>query len=894
MMNWTDEARNELERFLVAERAWLAADPDSGDMDHEEVIGDLRAHIHEELAVLGAEEVDLHRLQEVLGRLRPGFGCGDEPRPRRKERASDSKRKTRERRPGPVLWFCGVVLPLVALIAELSMGICASELGGALDPIPTLYHALGIALVPVMNALMLSRMEARQLGGSALMTFAGMALLVGTLYAVLFIPLVPIAAVALFFGIGLLPLAPLFSVLVTAFCIRKSKKMGAPKGALAGFVLAAVIALLVEVPAMCTSIGANLAASEDADKSARGVDLIRSYGSESMLLSMCYGVQPASLLLPMTKLTAMRFLEEDNFGRANSTKARTTYFLVTGIAFNAVQVPPNVEGRLDWARLQGERSEQGGDEVAGRVEGLSLMESRIDTVVETGASLAYTEWELQFSNRSDSSKEARAQVSLPPGGFVSRLTLWVDGEEREAAFDSRVKVKQAYRDVAIVRRRDPVLVSTSGEDLILVQCFPVLPGKEMRIRVGITSPLQLSDTAEGREGILSLPSFVERNFDIATSLQHEVWVQGASDFLVTPEGIQSVAPASGPMIARGSLSDGALSDPASVIRVSLEGAPKTSWVEEDFYDKNGAILQTLSEELAQPVGRLVFVLDGGAGMRQAAQDLAYAFSLLPRDIEVSLAICGEGQAAELDPKRADPAHIQSMISRLEEHDFEGGVLSGALLARAFDAVQIQGDADDKGPGAVIWLHGEQAVNLAGSSAISQRLTRARDGTRLFAVRGIGGVHRLAAELGSLPNFERVPREGELTNDLAGLVRKLTLGGPQPVLVRKHIDQAEVPEDARRVSRNLARVWAGDESVRLQATSVTEDRDEGIELALAHHLVTRATGAVVLESAEQYERHGLEPVKIDSVPSVPEPETWAMLAMVAGLLAFAIARGRSAA
>jgi hypothetical protein len=41
MMNWTDEARNELERFLIAERAWLASDSDSGEVDVEEVVEDL-------------------------------------------------------------------------------------------------------------------------------------------------------------------------------------------------------------------------------------------------------------------------------------------------------------------------------------------------------------------------------------------------------------------------------------------------------------------------------------------------------------------------------------------------------------------------------------------------------------------------------------------------------------------------------------------------------------------------------------------------------------------------------------------------------------------------------------------------------------------------------------
>ena len=58
--------------------------------------------------------------------------------------------------------------------------------------------------------------------------------------------------------------------------------------------------------------------------------------------------------------------------------------------------------------------------------------------------------------------EARCQIRLPRGGHVTRLTLWVNGEPREAAFNAVSKVKSAYKAVAVVeqdrpvRRREPV------------------------------------------------------------------------------------------------------------------------------------------------------------------------------------------------------------------------------------------------------------------------------------------------------------------------------------------------------------------------------------------------------------------------------------------------------
>jgi len=63
------------------------------------------------------------------------------------------------------------------------------------------------------------------------------------------------------------------------------------------------------------------------------------------------------------------------------------------------------------------------------------------------------------------------------------------------------------------------------------------------------------------------------------------------------------------------------------------------------------------------------------------------------------------------------------------------------------------------------------------------------------------------------------------------------------------------------------------------------------MATAYQLVTPVSGAVVLETKEQYEAAGLEPVKPGSVPTIPEPETWAMI-IVALLILVLRRRSRS--
>lgn len=57
------------------------------------------------------------------------------------------------------------------------------------------------------------------------------------------------------------------------------------------------------------------------------------------------------------------------------------------------------------------------------------------------------------------------------------------------------------------------------------------------------------------------------------------------------------------------------------------------------------------------------------------------------------------------------------------------------------------------------------------------------------------------------------------------------------------------------------------------------------IAAAYGIVTPLSGAVVLETAQQYQQAGLapaDPLNQDSVPTIPEPETYAMVG-ISGLL-----------
>jgi hypothetical protein len=90
-----------------------------------------------------------------------------------------------------------------------------------------------------------------------------------------------------------------------------------------------------------------------------------------------------------------------------------------------------------------------------------------------------------------------------------------------------------------------------------------------------------------------------------------------------------------------------------------------------------------------------------------------------------------------------------------------------------------------------------------------------------------------------------------------------------------------PRGGKQTSDHLVRLWALDR-VRDLARS-TSERTAATALAIRYRVVTPLSGAVVLETAEEEQAAGLEPGDPHRIPTVPEPATLALLAVVAAAL-----------
>lgn len=787
-------------------------------------------------------------------------------------------------KPGTGLLLLGVALPVLAFCLELFGHFCAETF---FDPLPTIWHVLLVAFVPLANGLLAYRLRQDDFEYRPYLGWInGAAIGIAAFYTVLFLPLLPIAFFALIFvGLGLLPMTPLLALLATIAYARhlrrrvrtQAEAFGAARPRLHGLGWGAALALLalaaVELPTTITRVGLHMAASDDAQTGRRGLRWLRTSGNEAALLRACYGrsAEPTDLIGYLYNLAYP----------VTTAQARATYYRVTGQTFNAVPAPRHVRSGAAAVVAQGD-PDQTGELVAQPASGLALAASRMDGSLDADAALGYLEWTLIFNNSAGWQQEAVAQIVLPPGGVVSRLTLWVNGEEREAAFAERARVQAAY-DAVVHTRRDPVLVTSSGVDRVNVRCFPVPPNGEMKIRLGITAPLHLaSDT----QAWLRLPRFLERNFAIAAQIEHSVWVEAKQPAAASHAKLQPEHPQAKLYAVRGQLPHIELAKQHPAIIADRAAGVTQVWTP-DPTNQAEVISQTFVVQEQPAARRVILVVDGAGGMQEFAPGIAEALMKLPEQMEFALLVAGD-EVMELAPAQpVSAAGLQQAAARLRQFEFAGGHDNSSALVRAWEMAAQQPD------GVIVWLHGPQPLPPRDIEELRQRWERRPKEPLLFDLQIRNGASLIAEKLDGISPVQAVLRLGTPAQDLERLFSNWRAHTKQMVSARtktpRNILHKQV--NAKETSAHLARLWARDEVARLLASDQQAAAAQATKLAASYQLVTPVTGAVVLETKEQYDRAGLQPVERGTVPTIPEPEQWLLLVVVALILTWTLYRRR---
>lgn len=870
MIEWTSEARKERDQFLNRQRVTLTG----LDINADEVIDDMRRHIDEELK---AQEIvtreDILRVIRSLGPTEDYEG-----RPQQRESTLEDTKKAKL--PGAGMILLGVILPLIAIIFELVSHACA---GAFFDPIPTWWHVLLVASVPLINGITIYQIRnGISKESTKLLAANAAAITVSLFYTVAFAPLcIPGVIAVFYFGFGFLPMAPLFGTIACFLCRKQllaRTPLPVPQALRASFIgamLAIACLTALEFTNAATRIALEWADDENPVVQNRGIRILRGIGNEQTMLRACYE-RPRKF----TNLAALTISKENTL---NQTEARTIFFRVTGKPFNSVR-PPSLysrDGRWDIVdEMTWEFDDaQGGTSVAGRVRGLSLTGSRMDCRIHSQAGLAYLEWTFEFANQSSRQREARTQILLPKDGVVSRLTLWVNGEEREAAFAGRAEVREAYENI-VRQRRDPVLVTTSGPDRILMQCFPVPPeGGTMKARMGITIPLSMLDQVNAK---LQLPRMIERNFNLAHDLEHAVWVESRSELESSLDALTNGSKVEGDSELQtlyGQLIDSELLSHQASIHVIRPETPSTVWTR--GLGNSDVVIQKLITAPRFTPDRLVIVADGSQGMAPYYGEIAQALESLPSNVELYFFHASDMQS-EYEPRTAPATAISATEAavNLTALPSGGGQDNLKWLVRGWDIAAAGSN------GAVLWIHGPQPVSVSSDQALKQRIERSPQSPRLFEIQTVAGPNRLLEDIGSA-NINTIPRFQSLDQDLTSWFEEFVSPTGNWVFNREQqsIDSNDQLAGVPEVTDHVRRLWAAS---AIEELARNRDYAAAIQLAQHNQLVSSVSGAVVLETQEQFENAGLEPVDIGTVPVIPEPNT--LILLVLGLVILLARRG----
>lgn len=734
-----------------------------------------------------------------------------------------------------------VVLPALTLVTEWTTHICGEVF---FDPIPTPWHIAAVAWIPLANlfAWVIARRQEHSGHLRVAAFMAGSALALSGAFALVMLPISLLGLLVLvstfwYFGvgiIGLLPLAPA-TAFIGGFFIRRRLCIGAKSrlpcfrmGVLAG----ALVALALAISGALSYVGLNLAVSDDPGRQAQGIRMLRRFGREDILHRAGQWRSGAFLF----GISGMFMPDAE---RLSPQAGQALYYRVTG---RVHENRPAFIGRGRRAASVVWDDSQGGDRVGGILKGLALRDSFFEDRIDETAATAAAEWTLVFHNDWHAEREARARLALPPGAVVTRLTLWINGEPCEAAFGGRGVVRAAYERI-VRRNRDPVLVESCGPDRVQIQCFPVPAKGDMKMRLGMSIPLEVA--ADGVSAFRRAPAVIERNF----SLPH---------YSVALPMARTVTLSQPPAAA--CWATGVVEQAATVIQQRARLEPGAS------------------------PSRVALVVDGSRCMAGRVVDIAVALAALPAGIEAGVWLADDAllSVAPLVVRTPlDDASRQSLSRLLSPAACVGGRCNVGTLLGALDWL-----AAAPGASALVWVHGPQPAPLGSVESLRMRLERSATGLTVYAVQVDEGPCAVTQALNGIMAVQTLPPV-EVMHDTGGTLHGLFgawRAGEQAWVFEREVVLPEVASEGPAASLDLAALWAADEVLRLLRGGNPGRQEAARELALAWRVITPVSSAVVLESQRQYQEAGLEPVAAETVPTVPEPE-FVWLALVSALVVF---------
>lgn len=760
-------------------------------------------------------------------------------------------------KPGIFLLIGGVILPVAAIVVELSTHLCAKNF---FDPLPTPAHVLLFSLIPLTNFLvwMAARRNLNDMLGT-LTLGTGMAMGVAILYSLMFLPLVPLSVVAiLWFGFGLLALAPILSIPAVWKASKYAVHLSHHHKTFydghqlehIGHMIILCTVVAVELPSTLTRM--HIGEAAHSLEPAPAIEWLRKFGNQEVMLRACYERSGRATDI-LGSLYEVR-------NPVNVNEAREIFYRVTGKPFNSVPLPSSLRAtRQNQGLLSDSENEEpnvedefdrdpdiAGEAVSGVARGLTMNESKLSGSLDGDKCIANLIWNVTFGNSSKYDREVRSKILLPPGAVVTNAFLIVDGREREATVMGRSLARRKYR-AAVSNKKDPLLVSTCGADQVLLQLFPVAPESKIGVRLHIVSPLAVPALDKAQ---LLMPTFEERNFqvDIPTSIS----LKSASGLSSSSKELK-VTTGMGSSSVEGSLTTPDLARFGAVLTVDRD--PKVISVE------GSADRLIVSEKIAKTnyprPNTLTLVIDGSNGMAPHMAAILRELNQLPSDIALKVIYVRDGLMDK-------PVHISAndlsaradVFKKIEALPCAGGQNNSKQLTDAVeDTVQYHKTA-------VLWLHSSQPIPGKLKNVANLHL-RLRQKPTLYDFAVAAGPNEILSGLYSCPGLVRVQRGNDVQSDLHRLFEIWKNSTPDSAVGGiKYAIGGTAPGGMPPAEPALLKLAVFDEISKLQTGHPNHHckyAKRAVSLSNEFHLVTPYSSAIITEPINKAVRlHQISP------------------------------------
>ena len=187
-----------------------------------------------------------------------------------------------------------------------------------------------------------------------------------------------------------------------------------------------------------------------------------------------------------------------------------------------------------------------------------------------------------------------------------------------------------------------------------------------------------------------------------------------------------------------------------------------------------------------------------------------------------------------------------------------------------------------GSASVVWLHGPLPTAVIDELSFEQVARRSDHPIRVTTVAVGDGLNCLISDVAYMRYFQPQATTGDIQRDLLAATgnasRDVEIGSDQFALGGRASSGLAFRVSGEPETSHLSRLYLYSRIMQsfYETGKVSDDlTTEAIKM----HIVTPVSGAVVLETDQQYQRANLDPsAGSESIPKIPEPEFYVLLAV----------------